>query len=97
MFVNFLKQIYVIIQRRIQGGGAMGAHPPPGSVKYMLFEEVLPHPTKKKKKCISWGLKPEYASLNIFKAMSSSQLLLNLSKYKSEDQEVYFEDLHFSD
>ena len=28
--------------------------------------------------------------------MSSSQLLLNLSKYKSEDHEIYFEDLYFS-
>ena len=37
-----------------------------------------------------------YASLNIFKTMSSSQTLLNLSKYKIEDQEIYFEDLHFS-
>jgi len=27
MFVNFLKQIYVIIQRRIQGGGYMGSSP----------------------------------------------------------------------
>ena len=25
-----------------------------------------------------------------------SQPLLNLAKYKSEDQEIYFEDLHFS-
>ena len=28
--------------------------------------------------------------LNIFKTMSSSQPLLNLSKYESEDQEIYF-------
>jgi len=28
--------------------------------------------------------------------LSSSKLLLNLSKYKSEDQEIYFEDLYFS-
>ena len=48
----------------------MGAHHPPGSVKYMLFEEVLPHPTKKKKKCKPFlgKKKPEYASLNIFEA-----------------------------
>ena len=34
-------------------------------------------------------------TLNIFKALSSFQPLLNLSKYKSEDQEINFEDLHF--
>ena len=31
--------------------------------------------------------------LNIFKTMSSSQPLLNLSKYESEDQEIYFVDI----
>ena len=42
---------------------------------------VLPPPTKKKKKCKPFlEIKPEYASLNIIKAMSSSQLILNLSK-----------------
>ena len=40
-----------------------------------------PPPTKKKKKCKPFlEIKPEYASLNIIKAMSSSQLILNLSK-----------------
>ena len=88
MFVNFLKHTYVIIQRRIQGG--YGGSSPPGSVKYMLFEGGeggWPPPPKKKKKC-----KPLLGqkNLNIFKTMSSSQPLLNLSKYKSEDQESLF-------
>ena len=67
----------------------MGA---PGSVKYMLFGEVLAFPPPKKKKNCKPSLekKPAYASLNIFKTISSSQPLLNLSKYKSEDQEIYF-------
>ena len=58
---------------------------------------VLPPPTKKKKKCKPFlGKNPEYTSLNIFKTMPSSQPFLNLSKYISEDQVIYFEDLHFS-
>ena len=60
-----------------------------------MLSFVLPH-LKEKEMLALPGKKPEYASLNIFKAMSSSQLLLNLSKYKSEDQEIYFEDLYFS-
>ena len=75
----------------------MGAHPPPGSVKYMFFGGRVGGwhpPPKKKKKC-----KPLLGKKNLksFKTVSSSQPLLNLSKYKSEDQEIYFEDLHFSD
>ena len=44
----------------------------------------------------SWGKKPEYAFLISLKPCLSSQSLLNLSKYKSEDQEIHFKDLHFS-
>ena len=51
----------------------------------------LASPPKKKKKCKPFvEKKPEYASLNIFKTMSSSQPLLNLSKYKSEDPRDIF-------
>ena len=50
----------------------------------------LPPPKKKKNCKPSLEKKPAYASLNIFKTISSSQPLLNLSKYKSEDQEIYF-------
>ena len=49
-----------------------------------------PPPKKKKKGKPFLGKKPESASLNIFKTMSSSQPLLNLSKYKSEDQKINF-------
>ena len=76
MFVNFLKQIYVIIQRRIQGG-AMGAHPPPGSVNYMLFWVEgggSASPLPKRKRNVSPYLEE---NLNIFKTLSSSQRLLS--------------------
>ena len=76
--------------------GAMGAHPPPGSVKYMLGGGWPPPLKRKRNVSPSWGKKLEYAYLNIFKTMPSSQPFLNLSKYKSEDQAIYFEDLHFS-
>jgi len=36
MFVNFLNTS-MISSSGVFRGGAMGAHPPPGSVKYMLF------------------------------------------------------------
>jgi len=44
----------MLSSRGVFRGGAMGAHPPPGSVKYMLFcgegRVGLP-PSQKKKKC----------------------------------------------
>ena len=51
------------------------------NLSFKLLSFVLPPPPKKKKKCKPFlEIKPEYASLNIIKAMSSSQLILNLSK-----------------
>ena len=94
-YENFLQCYYP----EAYSGRAMGAHPPLRSVKYMLFlgGGLGLTPLKRKRNLSpSWEKNPEYASLNIFKTLSSSQPLVNLSKCKSEDQEIYFEDLHFS-
>ena len=74
MFVDILNSSMLLSRGVFRG--AIGAHPPPGSVKYMHWGVG--------------GLPP------IFKTMSSSQPFLNLSNYKSEDQEIYFKDLYLS-
>ena len=76
MFVNILNTS-MLLSRGVFRGGAMGAHPPPGSVKYMLFGGFWPPPPRKKKKCKpSLEKKPEYASLKSLKLC----LVLNHSK-----------------
>ena len=76
MFVNFLKQIYVIIQRRIQGGGYGGSSPSWISELYAFLGggggAASPPPKRKRKE------RPYLEeNLNIFKTLSSSQRLLS--------------------
>ena len=100
MFVNFLNTS-MLLSRGVFRGGYRGSSPSWISEIYVFFGgewrgSASPPPLKKKKKCKPFlRKKTEYACLNIFQTMSSSQPLLNLSKFKSEDQEIYFEDLHF--
>ena len=95
MFVNFFNT-FMLLSREVFRG-LRGFIPLPGLVKYMLLGGPPP-PPKKKKKCKPFlGKKNLNTPLLIsLKLCLSSQPLLNLSKYKSEDQEIYFEDLHFS-
>ena len=55
----------------------------------------LPPPLKRKRNVSPSWEKNLKTPLNTFKTMSSIQLLLNLSKYKSEDQEIFRRSLFF--
>ena len=95
MFVNFFNTSMLLSRDVFRG--AKGIHPPSWISEIYAFGGASP-PPKKKKKCKPFlGKKNLNTPLLIsLKLCLSSQPLLNLSKYKSEDQEIYFEDLHFS-